>query len=194
MAKERDSSTFLSDLVQTSLACSLLRVPHLKSVRHTSKKKQTGREAYRVTRAGMFGGKLADAGVVRSWARLAEGILASLLNSLCYLWVPGYFLLFPVLAVTGQASKSPTTHRSPRIRQRIWDDSWGQPGGAALSSTTALQQRLLKPPHLLPPVSKKVCSTHAHSRPKSSTASLFKNECLQFPRSGRGKLAREHRR
>lgn len=39
LAKERDSSTFLSDLVQTSLACSLLRVPHLKSVRHTSKKK-----------------------------------------------------------------------------------------------------------------------------------------------------------
>lgn len=140
----------------------------------------------------MFGGKLADAGVVRSRAKLVEGILASLLNSLCYLWVPGYFLLFPVLAVTGQASKSPTTHRSPRIRQRIWDDSWGQPGGAAPSSTTALQQRLLKPPHLLPPVSKKVCSTHAHSRPKSSTASLFKNECLQFPRSGRGKLAREH--
>lgn len=130
LAEERNSFTFLSDLVQTSLACSLLRVPHLKSVRHTTKT-QTGREACKVTRAGMFCGKLADAGVARSQARLAEEILASLWNSLCYLWAPGYFLLFPVLAVTGQASKSPATHLSPRIRQRGRDDSWGQPVDAA---------------------------------------------------------------
>lgn len=65
----------------------------------------------------MFCGERADAGVGRSQARLVEGILASLLNSLCYLRAPGDFLLFPVLAVTGQASKSPTAHLSPRIRQ-----------------------------------------------------------------------------
>lgn len=65
----------------------------------------------------MFCGERADAGVGRSQARLAEGILASLLNSLCYLRAPGDFLLFPVLAVTRQASKSPTAHLSPRIRQ-----------------------------------------------------------------------------
>lgn len=39
LAEERNSFTFLSDLVQTSLACSLLRVPHLKSVRTTTKKR-----------------------------------------------------------------------------------------------------------------------------------------------------------
>lgn len=35
LAKERNSFTFLSNLVRTSLACSILRIPHLKSVRHS---------------------------------------------------------------------------------------------------------------------------------------------------------------
>lgn len=40
LAKERNSFTFLSNLVRTSLACSIWRVPHLNSVRFTRKKRQ----------------------------------------------------------------------------------------------------------------------------------------------------------
>lgn len=39
LAKERNSFPFLSNLVRTSLACSILRLPRLKSVRHTRKKR-----------------------------------------------------------------------------------------------------------------------------------------------------------
>lgn len=57
LAKERNSSTFLSNLVRTTLACFLPRVPR-KSVRHTRKKRQAGRtEARQVPRAGMLCGE-----------------------------------------------------------------------------------------------------------------------------------------
>lgn len=39
LAQERNSFTFLSGLARTSLACSLLRSPHLKSVRHSPREK-----------------------------------------------------------------------------------------------------------------------------------------------------------
>ena len=40
LAKERNTFTFLSNLVRTALACSTLSLPHLKSLRHTRKKTQ----------------------------------------------------------------------------------------------------------------------------------------------------------
>lgn len=93
LATERNSFTFLSNLVRTSLACSIWRVPHLNCVRFTRKKRQ--RQARSLQRPWGWNVSWRNRlrGPWKSQMRPVEGILASLLNSLCYLRAPGYFLL-----------------------------------------------------------------------------------------------------
>lgn len=120
LAKERDSSTFLSHLVRTSLACSVAMVPHLKAQTH--QKGRTGdhgraRSALSPQGWGVLGRTLS------CWRRggpglPAEGNLASLLNLLRCSGAPGYVVLFSVPAATGQASQSPTSPPNPSTRQR----------------------------------------------------------------------------
>lgn len=82
LAKERNTFTFLSNLVRTALACSILRLPHLKSLRHTRKKtqrrskKQVGSPGLEYFVAESLGLVLSSAG---QGLRPAEGALASLL-------------------------------------------------------------------------------------------------------------------
>lgn len=141
--------------------------------------------------AGMFPGKMAQARVVRSQARPAERVLASLLNSLCYPRAPRYLLsvIGPSSSWAGQQGPHPLPW--PQHPRRPGMKAGASSQTHLVSPTTTCQQYLLKPPHLLPPVSKKVCSTHTHTltQPKSSTTRLFKNECLHFQRPGQGKSA-----
>lgn len=44
LATERDGFTFLSNLVGTSLACSVWRLPRWKSAQHTREKTHTGKK------------------------------------------------------------------------------------------------------------------------------------------------------
>lgn len=82
LAKERNTFTFLSNLVRTALACSILRLPHLKSLRHTRKKtqrrgkKQVGSPGLEYFVAESLGLVLSSTG---QGLRPAEGALASLL-------------------------------------------------------------------------------------------------------------------
>lgn len=82
LAKERNTFTFLSNLVRTALACSTLSLPHLKSLRHTRKKtqrrgeKQVGSLGLEYFMAESLGLVLNSAG---QGLRPTEGALASLL-------------------------------------------------------------------------------------------------------------------
>lgn len=117
MAKGRNSSTFLSHLVRTSLACSVAMVPHLKAQTH-----QKGRAGdhgrARSTESPGLGRSGANSLVLAPWGPgpPAEGNLASLLN---FLRCSGHLVvLFSVPAATGQAGQSPTSPPAPSTRQR----------------------------------------------------------------------------
>lgn len=114
LAKERDSSTFLSHLVRTSLACSVAMVPHLKAQTH--QKGRTGdhgraRSALSPQGWGVLGRTLS------CWRRggpgpPAEGNLASLLNLLrCsgHLVMLFYFLSQRPLGRPARAPRPPLT-------------------------------------------------------------------------------------
>lgn len=110
--KKGTVNSFLSNLVRTSPACSVLGPPRLKSARRV----RTTAACKSACGAGMFPGKTAQAGIVRSQARPAERVLASLLNSLCSVRAPRY-LLCSVLAAPGQASRGPGPHPGLRTRE-----------------------------------------------------------------------------
>lgn len=171
-----------------------MRVPHLKSVRRARERgHRAGEKHAKSPGLGCFHGKVSHAPATKSQARPAEGNLASLLNFLCY---SGHLVvfLFPVLAATGQAGRAPHASLPPAPGREPGGEP-GPEGTHRVSSTAAHLSQLLKPPRLLPPVSKKSLLhslTHAHT-PQILHHKLVQNERLQFSRSGRGKAAWEAR-
>lgn len=170
MAKGRNSSTFLSNLVRTTLACFLLRAPH--AAREPHQKERTGRAGEGATSPGWS----ASGKAVTRAPRKETSLLR--LSFLCHLAISSSFL-----------SQAPTSCPTPRPRQSP-DESWASPrtprstpnspsvlASQAFSSPSSTLQESL--PHSL---------THPLSHPNPPT-SLFKNECWQFYRPGRGEAA-----
>lgn len=82
LAKERNSFTFLSNLVRTSLACSSLKLPRQKSVKHIRRKRH--RQGMKPAKSLGLECLVAKSLLLALWSpRLpAEGTLASLEFSL----------------------------------------------------------------------------------------------------------------
>lgn len=106
-------------------------------------------------------------------------------------WLSSCFLSWQPRGRQGE----PHTPPCPRLQAENPGESRGQRGHTAFHpprpicpSSLSLLVSFLQFP-------RKVCSTHSLTltHPKSSTTSLFKNERLQFSRSGRGKAAWEAR-
>lgn len=165
LAKEGNSFNFLSHLVRTSLACSMSRVPHLKSVRCTRRRGPRAAEKH-ATSPGLecFHGKVSHARAEKCQARSAKETLPC-----CWIFSATQGTRsFSSVSCPGShwaGGQSPTRlpARSSRQRTRVEP---GPAGTRHVPSTAAHLSQLLKPPRLLPPVSKKSLLhslTHAHT-------------------------------
>lgn len=171
LAKERNSYTFLSNLVRTTLACFLLRAPH--EVCNTHQKEKTDRVGEKLAKSP---GQECFVANLLCWCRRKPHLPVE------FSLLPGFFSCF--------LSQSPTSCPAPSTAPDSLDESWVSPRTwrftphspsaivqASSSPSSSFQESLLN------------SLTHSLSHTPILHHSLFKNECLQFYRSGRGEAA-----